>query len=121
MASELLTYKELADRLGVKPESARKTVQRKGWKRVQGNDGSTRVMVPEEYLNGHGTGDGDSLSHQVALLEVQIEGLKSLVESERRRADAAESDRDAWRTHAQTQTQPAPPAQPVGLLRRIFG
>lgn len=37
-----------------------------------------------------------------ALLEQQIEHLKELVATERRRADAAESDRDEWRKQAQT-------------------
>lgn len=34
--------------------------------------------------------------------EAELSGLKAVVESERRRADAAETDRDAWRDQART-------------------
>lgn len=99
MTTELLTYRELADRLGVKVESARKTVQRKGWKRIQGNDQIARILVPVEYLPS--PPDSSSDVSPVALLEAQIAGLHAVVESERRRADAAEADRDAWKAQAQ--------------------
>ena len=119
MDTKSMTYKELAEVWGCKLDSARKTVRRKGWQRVDGNDGQVRVIVPVDAL------PGPSDSHQgsptdttqdspsptdVAVLEERIEGLKALVESERRRADAAESDRDAWRARAERP-----------LLRRLFG
>lgn len=126
---ESLTYKELADRLGVKIESARKQVQRKRWHRVTGNDGTVRIQVPiEELIVPHKDDTPqEKLVPEILLkaLEVQIEGLKEIVEAERKRADtealradaegkradaehgrataegkradAAENDRDAWR------------------------
>jgi len=130
MDYESLTYKELADRLGVKIESARKQVQRKRWHRVTGNDGTVRIQVPTEELIASDKADDtpqEKLVPELLLkaLEVQIDGLKEIVEAERRRADtealraeaegkradaehgrataegkradAAESDRDAWR------------------------
>lgn len=100
MSTEVLTYKELAERLGVKPESARKTVQRKRWKRIQGNDGVARVMVPVEYLPGP-PDDASDMSHQVALLEGQIASMRELLAAETRRAETAELDRDAWKAQAQ--------------------
>lgn len=119
MSTEALTYRELAERLGIKPESARKMAQRKRWKRVIGNDGCSRVQVPLEALEAPrdvpspATGDdtrpvtGDSLVRE---LEVRIEMLKELIAVERRRADAAEVDRDEWRRQAQR-----------GFLARLFG
>lgn len=116
MDTELLTYRELAEKLGVKPESARKTAQRKRWKRVTGNDGLARVAVPVEALMRaqdipHDVpADVSADSPFVRELEAKLELLKELVAAERRRADAAEADRDAWRTEAQR-----------GILRRLFG
>ncbi|WFU12185.1 hypothetical protein QA646_19845 (plasmid) [Rhizobium sp. CB3090] len=132
MDYESLTYKELADRLGVKIESARKQVQRKRWQRVTGNDGTVRIQVPVEFLQMSLDGRSDDISDGpedrlapellMKALETQIDGLKDLVEAERRRADteglradaeskraeaegrradAAEADRDAWRQQAQ--------------------
>ena len=119
MDTESLTYRELADRLGVKLESARKTVQRKRWQRVTANDGTTRILVPVEALpqsrdmsqdsQGDSPSDGPSAA-EIAILEERIQGLQALVESERRRADAAEADREAWRIQAQK-----------GLFARLFG
>ncbi len=111
-----LTYKELAERLGVKPESARKLVQRKRWHRVTGNDGAVRIQVPVDTLPcpRDSTGDNPSdmpnnpVHSQIALLEAEITGLREIVQSERRRADEAiafrndlAADRDAWRAMAQ--------------------
>lgn len=114
MDTESLTYRELAARLGVKSESARKTAQRKRWKRVTGNDGLARVIVPVEALarpqDGPEDIPADVAADSHAALEGQIALLKELVAAERRRADAAEADRDAWRTQAQR-----------GVLRRLFG
>lgn len=114
MDSESLTYRELAARLGVKTESARKTVQRKGWRRVTGNDGVVRVIVPAEALERPedvpGDVQSDGTAELIRQLEVRVEDLKNLAAAERRRADAAEADRDAWRTHAQR-----------SLLQRLFG
>lgn len=119
MDTQSLTYRELADRLGVKLESARKTVMRRRWQRTTGNDGLVRVLVPADALpqsQGQAPDVGSDSPHDVNVagmvreLEVQIVGLKALVEAERRRADAAEADRDAWRTHASK-----------GLISRLFG
>ncbi|MBP0441508.1 hypothetical protein [Tianweitania sediminis] len=103
-----MTYRELADRLGMKPESARKAVRRKGWTRTVGNDGMARVLVPQEDLPPvSGTaealpparpadGPGDGLPAMSRELELKIEGLRALLVAEGRRADAAEADRDRW-------------------------
>jgi hypothetical protein len=45
-----LTYAELAEALKITPASANKLARRKRWPRVPGNDGRSRVSVPEEAL-----------------------------------------------------------------------
>ena len=56
METIALTYRELAERLGIKPESARKTAQRRRWHRTTANDGTTRIHVPVEALGRPGDG-----------------------------------------------------------------
>jgi len=130
MTTESLTYRELADRLGIKLDSARKMTLRKRWQKTTGNDGMVRVMVPTEVLERSQDlptdipsdsppdvttdipGDDTPAIRAPSQVELQlrIEGLKAIVESERRRADAAEADRDAWRAEAQR-----------GVWSRLFG
>lgn len=117
MDTKQLTYRELAELWGCKLESARKTVRRRGWQRVDGNDGTVRVIVPLDALPSPPDStevsppDGPTPTPtEVALLEERISGLRELVDAERRRADAAEADRDAWRALAERP-----------LWRRVFG
>lgn len=119
MDTRSMTYKELAEAWGCKLDSARKTVRRKQWQRVDGNDGQVRVIVPVDALPSPSdsapvlsvASPPDSpVAPDVAILEERIEGLKALVDAERRRADAAEVDRDAWRAMAERP-----------MWRRLFG
>jgi hypothetical protein len=48
--SRSLTYAEIAEALRITPESANRLARRKRWPRMKGNDGRTRVAVPEEAL-----------------------------------------------------------------------
>lgn len=132
--SVVLTYAELAQRLSIKPASAKRLAQRRKWNRVVGNDGIARVHVPLSAVPGDVPDDvpGDvsddvtpsvsppvtpDLSSHVAHLEGLVEGLRGQLEAEQRRADAAETrardiaaDRDAWRQQAQR-----------SLWSRLFG
>jgi septal ring factor EnvC (AmiA/AmiB activator) len=45
-----LTYAEISDAFGINGNSARALVRRKRWPRQPGNDGATRVAVPDEEL-----------------------------------------------------------------------
>lgn len=111
MTSESLTYHELAERLGVKPDSARKAARRHRWKRSLGNDGLARVLVPLDDLppsrpspdpvppGARVDSPPDDLADASLLsreLELRLEGLRALLAAEGRRADAAEADRDRW-------------------------
>jgi len=46
---EWLTYRDLAVRLGVSVEAARRRALRGKWRRQPGNDGMTRVMPPDDW------------------------------------------------------------------------
>lgn len=126
MSDLFLTYAELAAKLGIKPDSAKKLAQRRKWARVVGNDGLARVKVPVEAVPGSVVGAVTpepvipyvpDLTPRVAQLEGLVEGLRGQLEAERKRADAAEArtrdvegDRDAWRRQAQR-----------SLWQRLFG
>jgi hypothetical protein len=45
-----MTYDEIAETFGIKPNSARQLVNRKRWMKRKGNDGRLRVDVPLEAL-----------------------------------------------------------------------
>jgi hypothetical protein len=45
-----MTFAELAKRAGITLGSAKNLVRRKRWTRHLGNDGATRVCVPQDYL-----------------------------------------------------------------------
>jgi hypothetical protein len=97
-----LTYAELAEALGITPASANKTARRRRWPRHIGNDGRTRVTVPDEALVrqdsppvSHGDSPPDNPVHalqaQVARLEGELVGVREALGSERARAEAAEA------------------------------
>lgn len=138
MTVESLTYAELAARLGVKPESARRLTQRRKWQRTIGNDGTARVLVPFDALPSPASSpmtsppDNDAAetitpnvtrdvtpdnSAIVAVLEAQIDGLKALVAAEAKRADAAEADRNAWKEQSDAWRSQAQ----RGFFSRLFG
>ncbi len=130
METVALTYKELADRLSIKVESARKTAQRKRWHRTTGNDGTIRIHVPlDAFPSAVGQGDSPKDSHgyspnnpvhiQLAKLEAEITGLKEVLQAERNRTAAAEQDRDAWREQAQILAK-ARVQESKSLLAKLF-
>lgn len=100
---EILSYKEIADRLGIKLASARQTVSRRRWKRIKANDGSVRIEVPISYLQREVSVGVDEASYvnvdvgaTVALAELRAEN-----EYLQRRVSDLENDRDAWKLIAQ--------------------
>ena len=64
-----------------------------------------------------GTGRDPETEKALAAAEARIEGLKQVVEAERRRADEAVADRDRWAAQAERLAllapPPAPPAMPA--------
>ena len=88
------TYNEAAARLGVTPEAVRRRAIRNKWARMPGNDGKTRVMVPDElhpprtpHVPPHVTSDTSalvsSLEAHIATLKTEIERLTAELAGER--------------------------------------
>jgi hypothetical protein len=95
-----LTYAELAEALSITPESANRLARRKRWPRMKGNDGKTRVSVPEETLvrpdnppvsPGDCPPDNSPVHAQIARLEGELVGTREALTEARARADAAEA------------------------------
>jgi hypothetical protein len=112
MATVLLSYEELGDRLQIKAESARKLAVRKRWRKVTANDGTTRVHVPEEELPAPDTAKEEQAEAIAAALytkelETQIAGLKALVAASDARADAEARRGDAEAIARQSETRRA--------------
>jgi DNA repair exonuclease SbcCD ATPase subunit len=84
-----MTYRELADFLGVEEESARRRAQRARWPRRPGNDGKARVGVPGDVApdetrkvtrDDQGDDGGDITPALAALMERQAAELAKLHE-----------------------------------------
>lgn len=99
---ELLSYKEIADRLGIKLASARQTVSRRKWQRVKANDGSVRIKVPLSYLQREASVGIDVASYVNVDVDTTV-FVKLQAENEylKQRVSDLESDRDSWRSIAQ--------------------
>src|SRR3954471_2986578 len=125
-----LSYTELAERLGIRRQSARQLAIRKRWMRKPGNDGQARVGVPLESLTrpdtckptrpatcpetGNATRNEDPatppatpaddtprLQAQIARLEERIDGLRRLLDEANRQRDELRSERDCWAVQAE--------------------
>jgi len=99
---ELLTYKEIVDRLGIKMTSARQTVSRRGWRRVKQNDGTVKVHVPVAYLQRQSEVVVDAVDVNPVInvdvdMTVEIEKLKAENAYLHHRVADLENDRDAWK------------------------
>ncbi|WP_278964503.1 hypothetical protein [Lactobacillus apis] len=108
METVILTYKELAKKLHIKPQSARKLTQRKKWVRSAGNDGAARVHVPLDALPVSSDKDGDILqdshgdvSHPVHEMQIRIAVLETELKAANSIIDDLRTERDAWREQAQ--------------------
>lgn len=111
-ATIAMTYAELAKRLSIKPESAKRMAQRRKWHRVIGNDGIALVHVPASVARRNVPDDvthdvapdasplviapvTPDLAPRVAHLEGLLEGMREQIEAERGRADAEKGRADA--------------------------
>jgi hypothetical protein len=99
-----MTYRELADFLGVEEESGRRRAQRARWPRRPGNDGKTRVGVPGDVTpddtrkparDDAGDDAGDVTPALVALTERQATELARQHERAGRAEGEAAALRDA--------------------------
>ena len=119
------TYNEAAARLGVTPEAVRRRAIRNKWARMPGNDGKTRVMIPNEAhppSAPHVTPDTSalvsSLEAHIATLKTEIERLTAELAGERERGDRVIADLAGERAEHQEQLAAAM-SQLVELARRL--
>jgi hypothetical protein len=96
MDGQWLTYSELADRLGVSVQAARRRVLRSRWSRQRGNDGKARVLLPSDVevepapARRHDSAS-DADAHgaaTIAALESHIKTLQEELATERERSGA---------------------------------
>jgi chromosome segregation ATPase len=106
--SNWLTYAEAAARLGVTSDALRRRAFRRNWARRQGNDGRTRVLLPDDLLSASPTCAGDDRPNTSGLMSALVDTLTTentrlvaqLATAESRttaaeaRAAAAEAGRD---------------------------
>jgi len=94
---ELLTYKEIADRLGIKLPSVRQTVSRRKWRRIKQNDGTVKIEVPSSYLQRESVAIDEVIDINVDVDSVvDNERLKAENEYLKKRIADLEKDRDRW-------------------------
>jgi hypothetical protein len=113
--SRSLTYAELAEALKITSESANRLARRKRWPRVKGNDGRTRVAVPEDFCPPDSPGDGPQVSPgdnnpvhaQIARLEGELAGMREALAEARARAGAAEASAEAAAARADAEAAKA--------------
>jgi hypothetical protein len=80
MDGQWLTYTEAAARLGVTPEAVRRRAFRSQWARQPGNDGRTRVRVPEDAPVTRSPTARPDAPALVLALEAHIATLKADIE-----------------------------------------
>lgn len=133
-----LTYAELAAALRIEPASANRLARRKRWPRTKGNDGRTRVTVPEDALarppDSPSVSPGDTppdnpvhaqiarldreLAHaQIARMEGELAGLREALADARGRAGAAEARAEAAETRASEES--AKTAQAIAAFQSL--
>jgi len=94
---ELLTYKEIAERLGIKLPSVRQTVSRRKWRRIKQNDGTIKIEVPVSYLQREKVGIDEVIDNNIDVDSV-VDGERLKAENEylKKRIADLEVDRDRW-------------------------
>ena len=140
MATENLTYAELAVRWGTSKDSARKRAKLRKLHTTVGNDGMARVRIDldDPAMGDLRMGVGQpvppkpaarmALNPALEAMERQIRDLRTelaarpsvaVLEALEGRIEDLRSDRDAWR--AQAERLAAVPAPAQSFLARIFG
>jgi hypothetical protein len=119
-----LSYTELAERLRIKPSSAKRRAIDRKWPKRLGNDGRSLVAVPREIIDGAtsgitGDGTGDIADEIDSATSVLADYLRTELEETRRelrtmRGEAAETREQLARVTAEAEAQ----GRTVAELRR---
>jgi hypothetical protein len=91
-----LTYAELAQTFRITPESANRLARRKRWPRVKGNDGRTRVAVPEDALVRQDSPPVSPPDKLIKVLEAHVETLKAQLAAAEARIEKQAEDLVAY-------------------------
>lgn len=119
MTGTWFTYQEAAERLGIKADSVKKRAQRRHWPRMTGNDGRTRIQLPEDCPgpvsvdippDGPTVSVPDDTREKLAASEARAAVLAAQVEDLQRERD---------RLLSILETRPIAPEQ--GFWSKLFG
>jgi len=98
---EILTYKAISKRLGIKLESVRQTASRRGWRKIKQNDGTVKVEVPLSYLHRKTVDTSVNVDVNIDMpSSVEIAKLTAENSYLRQRITDLEKDRDDWKDYA---------------------
>ncbi len=106
-----LTYADISRIRGIGRPSAVKLVQREGWERRPGNDGTARIFVPMEWLkparkeaSREPSGEEFPWQDALVMLRDQLSAADRRAEAAEKRAEAAETRADAANKRADVAT-----------------
>ena len=101
----LLTYAELATRLGVSPDGARTRAKRAGWPIIPGNDGRSRVRVRSVELPEQPRSQAEQAPEQTRSMTTLLAELRRAYGEHAAelaaRAERAEQQIEQWRSQAE--------------------
>jgi hypothetical protein len=86
-APRWLSYDELAESRGISRPSAIRLARRRKWARMEGNDGTARVLVPAAEQIARGAVPDDATIALAAAFEAGLTALRAQLQAERERAD----------------------------------
>jgi hypothetical protein len=89
-----MTYADAGTRLGINAEAVRRRADRGKWARMPGNDGRTRVQVPDDVRAPHTPPVREDTGALVIALEAHITTLKTELTCERAARHAARAAAD---------------------------
>jgi len=131
MSEEWMTYREIGARLGINVEAVRTRVRRAGWRTQPGNDGRTRVLVPDRVLvepvtpeeegvneRVNRTGDVTGLVALLTAAEARVTRLEGQLQAERDRVNEARSEVNRLRSEVADQTARADRAEQASTTAR---
>ena len=100
-ADTWVTYAELGKARGINHAAAKRLAMRRKWRRMAGNDGHARVLVPREFLTlAPGVDTDDDTGVSTPALSEAIDLLREQLEIANKRADRTEQALIAERVRA---------------------
>jgi hypothetical protein len=118
MTETWMSYGEAAAKLNSSVGAVRKRALRGHWARRAGNDGKSRILVPDETSMGRPTPVRVDVVSTVSALQAHIETLKTELAASEARVDKLSADLAGERAEHQEQLAAAM-AQLVDLARRL--